>query len=69
MKWLIRAALVWRLSDPDGYIEKFVEKPASMDDRLAVIGMYYFTDGPALMRACDELMDKGIQTKGEYLPD
>ena len=37
-----------------------------MDNRLAVIGMYYFTDGPALMRACGELMDKRIQTKGEY---
>ncbi len=50
----------------DGYVTKFVEKPASMDDRLAVIGMYYFTDGPALMDACGELMDKRIQTKGEY---
>jgi glucose-1-phosphate thymidylyltransferase len=50
----------------DGYINKFVEKPASTDNRLAVIGMYYFTDGPALMDACGELMDKRIQTKGEY---
>ncbi len=51
---------------PDSHIEKFVEKPASMDNRLAVIGMYYFSDGPALMRACDELMEKDIRTKGEY---
>jgi glucose-1-phosphate thymidylyltransferase len=50
----------------DGYIQKFVEKPSTMADRLAVIGMYYFTDGPALMQACQELMDKGIQTKGEF---
>lgn len=50
----------------DGSIEKFVEKPASMENRLAVIGMYYFTDGVALMQACQELMDKRIQTKGEY---
>jgi glucose-1-phosphate thymidylyltransferase len=50
----------------DGYINKFVEKPASTDNRLAVIGMYYFTNGPALMDACGELMDKRIQTKGEY---
>jgi glucose-1-phosphate thymidylyltransferase len=28
--------------------------------------MYYFTDGPGLMQACGELMDKRIQTKGEY---
>ena len=50
----------------NGTVEKFVEKPASLENRLAVIGMYYFTDGPALMRACGELMEKRIQTKGEY---
>jgi glucose-1-phosphate thymidylyltransferase len=50
----------------DGYVQKLVEKPSSMANRLAVIGMYYFTDGPALMQACGDLMDKRIQTKGEY---
>ncbi len=51
---------------PDSYIQQFVEKPTALDNKLAVIGMYYFTDGPALMRACAELMDKRIQTKGEF---
>jgi glucose-1-phosphate thymidylyltransferase len=50
----------------DGYVQKFVEKPAALENRLAVIGMYYFTDGPALMQACGDLMEKRIQTKGEY---
>ena len=50
----------------DSYVQKFVEKPSTLENRLAVIGMYYFTDGPALMQACGELMDKRIQTKGEY---
>jgi glucose-1-phosphate thymidylyltransferase len=50
----------------DGYVQKFVEKPSTMENRLAVIGMYYFTDGPALMHACGDLMEKRIQTKGEY---
>jgi glucose-1-phosphate thymidylyltransferase len=50
----------------DGYVQKFVEKPPTMENRLAVIGMYYFTDGPVLMQACGELMEKRIQTKGEY---
>ena len=69
-------AYVREVSDPrrfgvavvgeDGYVEKFVEKPSTMENRLAVIGMYYFTDGPALMQACGELMEKRIQTKGEY---
>lgn len=54
------------INDEAGYVRKFVEKPSIMDDKLAVIGMYYFTDGPALMAACADLMDRRIQTKGEY---
>lgn len=50
----------------DGSVERFVEKPESLDNRLAVIGMYYYADGPLLMRACEELMGRHIQTKGEY---
>jgi glucose-1-phosphate thymidylyltransferase len=52
--------------DSDGCIQRFVEKPATVDNKMAVIGMYYFTDGPGLMQACQELMDKQIKTKGEY---
>jgi glucose-1-phosphate thymidylyltransferase len=52
--------------EADGGVRQFVEKPESMDNRLAVIGMYYYADGPHLMRACAELMDRRIQTKGEY---
>lgn len=51
---------------PGGWVTRFVEKPESMDNRLAVIGMYYLNDSAALMRACQELMDRNIQTKGEY---
>lgn len=54
------------ITGQDGSVQKFVEKPSTMEDKLAVIGMYYFTDGPLLMKACAELMDKRIQTKGEY---
>ncbi len=50
----------------DGSVERFVEKPDSLDNRLAVIGMYYYADGPRLMRACEELMARRIQTRGEY---
>ncbi len=52
--------------DPDGWITGLVEKPDSDDHRLAVIGLYYIKDSDALMRACQELMDRNIQTKGEY---
>jgi glucose-1-phosphate thymidylyltransferase len=50
----------------DGSIERFVEKPESLDNRLAVIGMYYYADGLLLMRACEQLMAQRIQTQGEY---
>ena len=52
--------------DDQGYIEHFVEKPDSMDNRLAVIGMYYIKDSQLLMKCCEELMRRDIQTKGEY---
>jgi glucose-1-phosphate thymidylyltransferase len=54
------------LVDPDGFVTQFVEKPESWDNRLAVIGMYYIKDASALMCACQELMDRNIQRKGEY---
>ncbi|HLF25756.1 MAG TPA: sugar phosphate nucleotidyltransferase [Anaerolineae bacterium] len=50
----------------DGSVDRFVEKPESMNNRLAVIGMYYYADGPLLMRACEELMERQLQTKGEF---
>lgn len=50
----------------EGVVERFVEKPDSMDNRLAMIGMYYYADGPQLMAACSDLMQRRIQTKGEY---
>jgi glucose-1-phosphate thymidylyltransferase len=49
-----------------GYVTHFVEKPESLDNKLVVIGMYYIKDSNSLMRACQELMDRDIQTQGEY---
>lgn len=52
--------------DPQGYITSFVEKPKVMDNRLAVIGLYYFRDGRALIDAIQQTMDRNLMTKGEY---
>lgn len=53
-----------------GRIARLVEKPTTDEHRLAVIGVYYIKDSPWLMRAIDELMQRRIQTKGEfYLAD
>jgi len=50
----------------EGYITRFVEKPKEMDNRLAVIGLYYFKDGRALIDAIQHTMDRNMVTKGEY---
>ncbi len=52
--------------DAAGTIVRFIEKPASMDNRLAVIGMYYVRDAARLMNACAELIARDIKTQGEY---
>lgn len=52
--------------DPDGYITSFVEKPETMENRLAVVGLYYFKRGSTLIDAVQKLMDQKIMTKGEY---
>ena len=51
-------------------IVRFIEKPDGFEHRLAVIGLYWVKDGRWLLRAVQELMERNIQTKGEfYLAD
>jgi glucose-1-phosphate thymidylyltransferase len=53
--------------DKEGYITGFVEKPDSMDNRLAVIGLYYFKNGNKLINAIQTLMsDRKNMTKNEF---
>lgn len=54
----------------DGYITKLVEKPNTPVSNLAVIGAYYVKDIAKLYTAIDQLIERNIQTKGEfYLAD
>lgn len=52
--------------DDDGFIRSFIEKPDAMDNRLAVIGMYYVRSAERLMAACEALIASEQTTKGEY---
>jgi glucose-1-phosphate thymidylyltransferase len=53
-----------------GLVTRIVEKPDSFENRLALIGAYYVRDAGWLLRAIEELMERNLQTKGEfYLAD
>ncbi|HEY1012478.1 MAG TPA: sugar phosphate nucleotidyltransferase [Herpetosiphonaceae bacterium] len=54
----------------NGIITKLVEKPSAPVSNLAVIGAYYVRDADALFDAVNQLIERDIQTKGEfYLAD
>jgi glucose-1-phosphate thymidylyltransferase len=42
--------------DPQGWVKRFIEKPTSTDNNLAVIGCYFFKEGGQLLAAIDEQM-------------
>jgi glucose-1-phosphate thymidylyltransferase len=56
--------------DDRGRITRFVEKPETTENKLALIGMYYLRDSAQMLRAIDTLMERKQMTKGEfYLAD
>lgn len=50
----------------DNIITDFVEKPQEFISDLAIIGIYYFKDGPYLKKELRYLLDNDIKEKGEY---
>jgi len=52
--------------DANNFITKLVEKPDSMENKLALPGCYYFRSGEALVSAIQEQFRRDIQLKGEY---
>lgn len=48
------------------HIARFVEKPATPVSNLAVIGVYSIKDYFLLFQSIEELIERNIQTKGEY---
>jgi glucose-1-phosphate thymidylyltransferase len=58
------------VTDDDGKILEFVEKPQEFVSDLAMIGIYFFKDGAWLKRELQYLLDHNITNSGEYqLPD
>ncbi len=52
--------------DDKGVITDFVEKPQQFVSDLAIIGIYYFSDGDYLRKELKYLLDNDIREKGEY---
>lgn len=52
--------------DQHGYIQRFIEKPQSMEHKLAIAGIYWFKKGLMLRHALDTIIQQNRQTKGEY---
>ncbi len=50
----------------NGFVTQFVEKPVKPISNLAVVGVYYFRAWKMLMDSIDTLIERNIQTKGEY---
>ncbi len=54
------------VADKNNQATKLVEKPDSMADHQALIGLYYFREGINLVSAIEEMFAKEVRTKGEY---
>ena len=50
----------------DGWVTRLVEKPASVDNNLAVVGFYYFERSEDLISAIEQQMARNAQLKGEF---
>jgi len=50
----------------DGYVTRFIEKPPTLEHKLAVVGLYYVRNSSLLLECIEELLERDIKTKGEY---
>jgi len=50
----------------DETVIKLVEKPESIENNLAMVGFYYFSDGGKLIHAIEEQMQRNITLKNEF---
>lgn len=51
---------------PDGWVRRFIEKPQTLDNNLAVVGCYFFQSGRKLMEAFEKQKARGILLRDEY---
>jgi glucose-1-phosphate thymidylyltransferase len=54
------------VTDDNGYIRQFVEKPEGFEHRRVIVGVNWFRSGRQLRQALDTVMAENRQTLGEY---
>jgi glucose-1-phosphate thymidylyltransferase len=54
------------VTDEQGWVTRLIEKPADMDNNLAVVGFYYFQSAENLISAIEEQIARDTQIKGEF---
>ena len=50
----------------DGWVARLIEKPQSMENKLALVGCYYLKSSENLMAAIEEQMQRNVQLKNEF---
>ncbi|MDA3843453.1 MAG: sugar phosphate nucleotidyltransferase [Candidatus Kapabacteria bacterium] len=54
------------VTNRNGHIDRFEEKPETPISNRAIVGLYYIKDPMNLRSALEEIIDKDIKTRGEY---
>ena len=49
-----------------GHVSRIIEKPDSLENRLALVGAYWFKNGRKLQQVLDRVIEENVKTKGEY---
>ncbi len=50
----------------DGFVKRFIEKPKTMENNLAIAGCYYFREGRDLIAAIEEQFKRNTTLKNEF---
>ena len=50
----------------DGWVKRFIEKPTTMENNLAIAGCYYFKESEKLVAAIEEQIQRDVMLKNEY---
>jgi glucose-1-phosphate thymidylyltransferase len=50
----------------EGWVTRFIEKPKTMENKLVVVGCYYFKSAEKLLAAIDDQISRNVMLKNEF---